>query len=186
MIPFREGRGMIATASGYFDLNNPRPCDVDLRDIAVALSRINRFTGHGRGVVSVARHSVNCYIEAVLRGLPAEHSRLALMHDAAEAYVGDVSRPLKALLPDFKRIEVQVWGAIRARFDLPDELPPIIKEIDNLACITEAAVLLPDHEPWPGFPPPGFSQPLAHKVITKSRGCDVAMFLTCAEKAGIR
>lgn len=186
MIPFpydASAPTVIATSGGYFDLAAPRPEDVSLSDIALALSRINRFTGHGRGFVSVARHSVNCYREASARGWSDDHRRLALMHDAAEAYVGDVSRPLKAMLPQFKHIEGQVWLAICQRFNLRGSLtlPHSIKEIDNLALITEACELFPEHERWPGFPAPGFNYDWHVASVMPDRDA----FLCCAAEVGI-
>lgn len=88
MIPFPEHRGyaQIATATGYFDLFDPRPEDVNLHDIAVALSWILRFTGHGDASISVARHSVTCYREACRRGLPLDVRRLALISEASVVF----------------------------------------------------------------------------------------------------
>ncbi len=186
MIPFPRDASaptVIATSGGYFDLAAPRPEDVSLSDIALALSRINRFTGHGRGVVSVARHSVNCYREATARDWSDDDRRLALMHDAAEAYVGDVASPLKAMLPQFKRIEAAVWRAVALRFGLPVTGLHSIKEIDNLALITEARDLFPAHERWPGFPDPGFSFLEDFHLSRVIPDRDAFMF--CAAEAGI-
>lgn len=180
MIPFRNGPGVIATSTGYFDLAAPRPEDVDLGDIALALSRLARFTGQGARVYSVAAHSAWCAGEAARRGLSVDLQRLALMHDAAEAYVGDVSRPLKLLLPAFKEIEAGVWRAICARFDLPEDLPAEIKEIDNLALATEAAAMFPRHAPWPGFPAPS---PVA--IRHGDAGADREFFLDVADALGL-
>lgn len=190
MIPFPHDRGatVIATSTGYFDLADPRPEDISLADIARALSRINRFTGHGYRMISVARHSVNCYAESTRRGLPLDVRRLALMHDAAEAYVGDVSRPLKQLLPEYKRIEARVWSAVVARFGLSEVLPAEVKEIDNLALISEAAILFPQHDRWPGWPDPvGHMGMLAGSSQSGRSSATAAMldFLLCARECGL-
>jgi uncharacterized protein len=142
----------IQTRSGIaFDLVDPRPSTVDLGDIAFSLAHINRFTGHV-GCYSVAQHSV-----LVSHAVLPEHARVALMHDAHEAYVGDISSPLKTLLPGFKAIEQRVWAAIAERFDLQLELPGDVKRADLEALMTEARDLLGpapkdwgiDIAPWP-------------------------------------
>lgn len=184
MFPFPHANGatVIATSGGYLDLAAPRPDDIRLSDIALGLSRLARFTGQGRHAVSVARHSVNCYREAVALGLPEWVCRLALMHDATEAYIGDVSRPLKGMLPDYARIERAVWLAICQRFDLVADLAAV-KFLDNLALATEAAILFPDHEPFPGFPAPGFAH--GGPITTQGAAKDEADFLAAAERVGI-
>ena len=104
----------IYTRSGrYFDLLNPDPNEIDIDDIASALSKITRFTGHGRFAYSVAEHSVHC---ASL--VPPDYALEALLHDAQEAYLGDVSSPLKALLPEYRAIEHRVQAHIFRSFGL--------------------------------------------------------------------
>lgn len=183
MIPFPEYRSaaQIATATGYFDLLDPRPEDVNLHDIAGALSWILRFTGHGDASVSVARHSVTCYREACRRGLPLDVRRLALMHDAHEAYIGDVSSPLKSLLPDYRRLEAKIWAVVAARFNLSVVLPREVKEIDALALISEASVVFPRHARWPGWPEPGADM----AEVTYDPAQDCAAFLAAASAVGL-
>jgi hypothetical protein len=77
------------------------------------------------------------------------------MHDATEAYVGDVSRPLKMMLPQYKEIEARVWRAIALKFDLPEDLPPQVKHADNVMLVTEKRDLMIENddtrELWSGF-----------------------------------
>jgi len=106
----------ITTNSGKrFDFTQPFDNTFDIHDIAHALAHINRFTGHTDQPYSVAQHSV--YVSNIV---PPRYALAGLMHDAAEAYLGDVSAPLKALLPEYKRIEHEVEMALcRQRRDPP-------------------------------------------------------------------
>ena len=124
------------------DLANPNPDDLDLDDIAHALSLICRFTGHVREFYSVAQH---CVIVSSL--VPPELALSALLHDATEAYIGDVSRPLKGLLPEYRAIEARLWAAIAERFGVTEA--PEIKLADNIALLWERRDLLGEPvAPW--------------------------------------
>lgn len=146
----------IITRSGLkFDLANPTAAMVDPTDIAHSLSMQCRFNGHTSSFYSVAQH---CYLVADL--VPAEHQLAALLHDATEAYVGDLVRPLKEGMRDFANshgdeclydlTERRVWIAICQRFDLDPILPDSVKHADLVALATEKRDLMPSHpEPWP-------------------------------------
>lgn len=87
-----------------FDPTNPCEDDIDIRDIAHALSMMTRANGHFTEFYSVARHSVNCALEATARGY-SKGSRFLLLHDGAESYIGDMTRPLKMHFPLFSEYE---------------------------------------------------------------------------------
>ena len=139
----------IRTFTGVdFDLQSPTPEMVDIRDIAHALARICRFNGHTRGdPYSVAQHSVAVSIRA---GMSAGSvaARLGLLHDAAEAYLGDMTAPLKRLMPDYVALEREVEAAIARRFGLwPPASVPIsardaVREADRRMLATEARALM--------------------------------------------
>ncbi len=135
----------ILTASGlYFDLLDPEKSDISIKDIAHGLSHICRFTGHVHTFYSVAEHS---YHASYL--VPPEHALAALLHDAAEAYLGDVSSPLKHQLHEYKVIETNVELAIRRRFRLPLTQHACIKHADRVMLATEKRDLMPAHrETW--------------------------------------
>lgn len=106
-------RPSIVTCSGAeVDLRSPDPAALTIADIAFALSHIHRYTGHV-GAYSVAEHSIH-----VARAVPPQWRLEGLLHDAAEAFVGDVSSPLKALLPDYREVERTFESAIAVRFGL--------------------------------------------------------------------
>lgn len=162
---WREHGPWIQTHSGRcYPLLAPRPEDVDIGDIAYALSNLARYTGHAArscqdgsyfgpsfGVsYSVAQHSV-----LVSRLVPEEHALAALMHDAAEAYVGDASAPLKRCIPDLARVERISWLAIARRFGLPLVLPAAVKHADLTMLATEQRdLMVPAPKPWPPMPEP--------------------------------
>jgi len=135
----------ILTASGIsFNLLQPDPDTIVIEDIAHALSHICRFTGHTRAFYSVAEHSV-----LTSHLVPSIYALEALLHDAAEAYVGDVSSPLKALLPEYRAIEERVDQAIRRRFCLPVKQAQCVKDADLKMLATEKRDLMPcSGEDW--------------------------------------
>lgn len=113
-----------------------------LEDIAHALSRICRFTGHSGRHYSVAEHSMLVALLVSERVLGDDLSRLAavraaLLHDASEAYLGDVSTPLKQLLPFYKRLEERFEEVIALRYGLSSAYSDLIKECDIVALNTE-------------------------------------------------
>lgn len=132
----------ILTHSGLtFNLLEPAPDLIEIEDIAHALSHICRFTGHTRVFYSVAEHSVRASL-----CVPPEFAMEALLHDAAEAYIGDVSSPLKAQLHEYRNIEFKLEQAIRQRFGLPPKQSPCIKQADLTMLATEKRDLMPAHQ----------------------------------------
>ncbi len=143
--------GALQTSSGaFFNVFEPRIEDVSLFDIARALSNLTRFGGHVPRFYSVAQHSV-----LVSRLVPAELAREGLLHDAAEAYVLDMPRPIKHH-PSFKlyrEIEDSVERVIATKFGLQYPFPAEVKKADNKALAIEALKLKhaqgnPYWEPW--------------------------------------
>lgn len=122
----------------------PRPEDFEIEDIARGLAFQVRFMGQTREPYSIAQHSVlvswNCSPENALWGL---------MHDASEAVLSDVPRPLKrepAMLA-FRVAEDEVMEAICERFGLHPEIPEEVHHWDNVLLATEARDLLGTLDP---------------------------------------
>lgn len=131
------GIGCIQTGSGgYVNLLDPDPDTIQLSDIAAGLSKLCRFSGQCRQFYSVAQHSCLCAYYA-----PPELAWHALMHDAAEAYIGDMARPLKQLMPEYKRIEQRLESVIFEKYNVRvcDE----VKRLDLQALATERRDLMP-------------------------------------------
>jgi len=123
---------------------DPRPEEVCIHDIAGALSKLCRFGGHCLWFYSVAEHSIYAS-----RLVSEELALTALLHDATEAYVADVPRPLKRNLSEYRAIEEGVWRAIAQRYGLPTELPQEIKDVDNGLLLTEQRfVMSSPPSPW--------------------------------------
>lgn len=121
----------------WFDFLAPESSDFNVNDIAAGLSNTCRYAGQCAAFYSVAEHSL--LVSEVAR----DHAYAALMHDAAEAFIGDITRPLKQLLPDFKRIEARVEQAIFERFGVPRPMPKEVKVADLRVLAAEQAQIMP-------------------------------------------
>lgn len=138
----------IALCSGRrWYLDDPRQEDVSVDDIAIGIAHINRFTGQARAY-SVATHSCHVADIAIMLGYP-ELELEGLVHDAHEFAVGDVSSPLKAMLPDYRRIEAKNASAVRAYFGVPPGTSHVVKRADAMATHDEGRVFCPDSY-WTG------------------------------------
>ena len=135
-------KGVIQTFSGkYINILDPQPQDFTIEDIAHHLSMLCRFNGASKYFYSVAEHSylVSHHIKDDLKAA-------ALLHDAAEAYVGDLISPLKSLLPEFKAIEDKIQSAIYNKFgiELSEADEHEIKTVDVMMLATERERLMPN------------------------------------------
>lgn len=138
-----HGPTILTHSGSYFNFLSPQDCPFTLDDIAHGLSNICRFGGQCDSFYSVAEHSV--YVASLV----PDHLRwAALMHDAAEAFIGDMPKPLKELLPDYKAVERRVEAAIAARFDLPAVMDPAIKHADRVMLRTEQHHLMQNNDDW--------------------------------------
>jgi hypothetical protein len=129
-IPLHSGK--------IFDYANPHPDMIDIADIARGLSKCCRFAGQLDEFYSVAQHSV---IGAM--HIDEEFALEFLLHDAAEAYMGDVVSPLKRMLAGYNVIEERVDLAVRRKFGLPGEMSPEVKKMDDAMYHTERRDLTP-------------------------------------------
>src|SRR3954471_4778456 len=142
----------LQTVSGRFV--NPFDADpdqLDIADITRALANTCRFGGHCRSFYSVAQHSVIVSELVEQRGGDSEDVFAALMHDAAEAYLGDMPHPLKhrsALGEAFRAAEAHLEQAIHKRFGIKPDVPEI-KRADRALLATERRVFSAEDWHWP-------------------------------------
>jgi 5'-deoxynucleotidase YfbR-like HD superfamily hydrolase len=127
------------------------PEDIDPSDIARALANLCRFGGHSRAFYSVAQHSVIVCDLLEERGATPDELMAALLHDAAEAYLGDLPHPLKhrsELGQQFRVAEKRLEAVIAERFALP-EAAARIKPLDRALLATERRIFSEVSWHWP-------------------------------------
>lgn len=116
---------------------DPRADEVDINDIAHALSMQCRYAGHCLHFYSVAEHSVLLSRWLATQGHDVDTCLWGLLHDAGEAYVLDMIRPLKGSMPEFRTIEQRVMTQVCQRFGLYPEQPVVVKNADNRILVDE-------------------------------------------------
>lgn len=142
----RRGDWMQTFTGRAFYLLDPRAADVDPVDIAHALSLICRYGGHCKNFFSVAEHCV-LMSHAVTPG----NALWALLHDATEAYINDIVRPLKhtPVMSGYRAVERRLMLMICDRFGIGYDCPTEIKDADNRILRDERAALMgPSPLPW--------------------------------------
>jgi uncharacterized protein len=135
----------IRTVSGiYVNVFDPKPEMFCIEDIAHSLSFQCRFAGHLSRFYSVAEHSLNCsyLIDS------ADLKLAALLHDASEAYLLDIPKPIKGGLTNYKEIEDRIMMAIAERFGFEYPLPTEIKKADEIMLELEWDCLMLGKESW--------------------------------------
>ena len=109
------------------DVFNPKPEMFHIEDIAHALSQTCRFGGHTKNFYSVAQHSIHCFNFVVNR----ENKLAMLLHDASEAYMADLIRPVKNNIPEYEKIEHNLMFCIAEKFGFQYPFDDEIREVDD-------------------------------------------------------
>ena len=136
----RRGDWMVTASGRKFWPLDPRPEEVFIEDVSHALALQCRFNGSCREFYSVAEHSVRVSLECA-----PEDALWGLLHDASEAYTGDLIRPLKAQpeMIGFCHVEKALQAVICRRFGLYERMPRSVSHADDVLLATEARDLMP-------------------------------------------
>lgn len=143
-----QGGGWITTfTGGRFWPLAPRACDVDVRDIAHALALKCRYSGHCKSFYSVAQHSVLVSAFLEREGYDRRVRLVGLLHDAAEAYLVDMPRPIKYApeMDGYRKLEDAVQAAVYAKFGLPAQELACVKKADEAMLELEMRHLMPEY-----------------------------------------
>jgi len=148
--------GAMETHTGIrFELSNPTPEDVCVEDIAHALALQGRFNGHSMFFWSVGQHSLLVADYLKMREMTDRIVLLGLLHDAAEAYIGDVTSPVKAMCPQVRELEARIMAAVYEGLGVEPSVGfenKIVKNADLAVIGVEAISLLPSGGEWWGLP----------------------------------
>lgn len=140
----RKGNWMQTYLGVQFWPLDPRANEINIVDIAHALSNMCRYAGHCKKFYSVAEHSV-----LVSHLVPPKDALAGLLHDATEAYLVDVPRPIKGYLGGYHEFEHTLWVAVAEAFNLSVDLPESVKVADNAILLAEAEQIMgPKPAPW--------------------------------------
>lgn len=136
----------ITTCSGkHLDPVHPDPDAILIEDIAHALSYLCRGNGHVKQFLSVGQHCLRCALEAEARNAAPRLILACLLHDAGEAYLSDVPRPFKQVLPDYIQYEEKLLSIIYEKFlrtPLTEEEALYVKQIDDDVLYYDLKILL--------------------------------------------
>ena len=165
---------------GKFHLYGDDQSELNITDIAQALSNQCRFTGHmsGDNWYSVAQHSVDVSEIIALLGGSKFEQYCGLMHDTPEAFLTDIAAPFKRELGNYYDKEALIWARIAAKFELPEKLPTIVKQADWIALFLEARAFVVDRaddplailKTWVGYDPYGKqAETLNYGLIQRDR-----------------
>lgn len=142
-------RGIMRTQNGWVSLLDPKTDQIRLDDIIYSLGNTNRFTGHSE--INTLEHSVRVYMMAVDMGIDDPRELLTcLMHDAHEAYISDVSSPMKVAMrhvaepgkkPIYDELEHIMMACVAEKFNLIYPHPSCVKEADMRALSAEVELI---------------------------------------------
>lgn len=145
----RKGDWIQTYLGNTFHPMDPRADEIHIEDIAHSLSMQCRYAGHCRRFYSVAEHCVLIAGWLIDTGSAREVCAWGLMHDASEAYLVDVPRPVKPFLAGYAEAEKRVMWAVRERFQLPRVMDPKVKLADNRILTDERTALMAEPPvPW--------------------------------------
>ena len=134
---------ILLQSGNYFDFLNPEKCKFTIEDVAHGLSNLCRFVGQCSEFYSVAEHCYHCSMI-----INQDYAYDALLHDAIEAFTGDLNKPLKTLLPAYQDIEEHLERVVLKRLKLSFPLPASVKEADIEMLATEQRLVMNNSDDW--------------------------------------
>ncbi len=180
----RKGSWMTTKTGIHFYPMDPRPSEICLEDIAHALANICRFGGHTRMFYSVAQHCVMVSRHVEILGGDVEAQMWGLLHDASEAYIGDMVRPLKDNQPSFKEVEKAIHVCVKKAFGIRPlkRAEDLVHRADNVVLVTEARDFMGNPEWIKHFSEPPLPAPILPLSHYQSRGAFIARFVELRKK----
>lgn len=139
----RIGHWMQTYTGRKFWACDPRPEDVSIVDVAHALSMLCRYGGHSLRFYSVAEHCV-----IISRLCSVEVSMWGLLHDASEAYLVDIPKPIKPFLTNYKSLEENLMRCIALRFNLTWPCPEEVQTLDTRILGNERLKVMREGPSW--------------------------------------
>lgn len=131
---------IILKLNGQIDLSDIKPEDIDIQDIVMALPHICRFGGRCHSHYSVAQHSVEL-AKYFIKKKRLDLARIAILHDACEAFIGDIIYPIKLQLPYFEKVEKELSSLIFKRFGVDESSYKEFYPFDRRISVNEAKAL---------------------------------------------
>lgn len=125
-----DGR-MSTLTGGMLNLLDPHPDNVNIYDIGKGLSHKGHFSGQSEKIFTIAQHSVWVAKKMEKDGHHPRKVMAGLLHDGSEAYLGDMIKPIKVMLPEFCAMEDRLQAVIFLKFGLNMEWMPTIKPYDK-------------------------------------------------------
>lgn len=175
----RHGDWMQTYTGRMFWPMDPRPEEVNIADIAHALSMQCRYAGHCLRFYSVAEHCV-----LLSQAVAPEHALWALLHDASEAYLVDVPRPVKPFLAGYREAEARVMAVIAGNFGLSAEMPDEVKDADNRILEDERRQNMSDPPAeWRVGPPLGVTLQFWTPEVARRRFLEAYWLATAARES---
>ena len=132
-----RSKSYLHSGTSFADPLRPQPKEIHIADIAQGLTNESRFAG--QRFISVAEHSLEVTKYTQILGGSPQDCLYALLHDAAEAYLGDLPSWVKKHCADYRKFERRYIKAIMTRFGLPIKMPSMVKEADDWALTVETA-----------------------------------------------
>lgn len=127
-IRMQEGAAIAINGGQRFNYADPSLEGVDIEDLASALAKMNRYSGHTNQMYTVAQHSL---IVSNFVGPDIETQLWGLLHDIGEIFIGDIPSPFKNMIPAIEEYEMKILRVVAEKYDLCWPIPDRVFEVDK-------------------------------------------------------